>query len=92
MRSIDAFEAKTHLAALLEPTATGTPLPGLCPRGDPPSADLARPIETLNRFSRGQTLGGLTVRELRDASCRWASPQRSRTAWITAGVILMSLP
>lgn len=79
MRTVGAFEAETHLAALLDAVSTGEqititrhgrPVARLLPPDDRPPADLAGTIETLKQFSRGQTLGGLTVRELRDAGLR----------------------
>lgn len=79
MRSVGAFEAKTHLAALLDAvsageqitiTRHGRPVARLVPPGDRPPANLAHTIEALKQFSQGQTLGGLTVQELRDAGRR----------------------
>jgi prevent-host-death family protein len=75
MRSVGAFEAKTHLAALLDAVAAGDQIT-ITRHGRPvarlgPPADHARPyvastIERLRAFSAGQSLGGLSWQELRD--------------------------
>jgi prevent-host-death family protein len=79
MRSVGAFEAKTHLAALLDAvsageqitiTRHGRPVARLVPPAEHPPANLAHTIATLRQFSQGQTLGGLTLQELRDAGRR----------------------
>jgi prevent-host-death family protein len=79
MRSVGAFEAKTHLAALLDAvgageqitiTRHGRPVARLVPPDDTPPVDLGRTIQALQRFSQGQTLEGLSVQELRDAGRR----------------------
>jgi prevent-host-death family protein len=79
MRSVGAFEAKTHLAALLDAvgageqitiTRHGRPVARLVPPGDKPPVDLGSTIQALQRFSQGQTLGGIPVQDLRDAGRR----------------------
>jgi prevent-host-death family protein len=79
MRSVGAFEAKTHLAALLDAvsageqitiTRHGRPVARLVPPGDTVPVNLAHTIEALKQFSQGQSLGGLTLQELRDAGRR----------------------
>ena len=79
MRSAGAFEARIHLAALLDAvsageqitiTRHGRPVARLVPPADAPPADLQGSIEALRTFCQGQTLGGLTVQELRDAGRR----------------------
>jgi prevent-host-death family protein len=79
MRSVGAFEAKTHLAALLDAvsageqitiTRHGRPVARLVPPAENPPANLAQTIAALRQFSQGQTLGGLTLQELRDAGRR----------------------
>ncbi|MDI9405879.1 MAG: type II toxin-antitoxin system prevent-host-death family antitoxin [Chitinophagaceae bacterium] len=79
MRSVGAFEAKTHLAALLDAvsageqitiTRHGRPVARLVPPGDTAPVNLAHTIETLKQFSQGQSLGGLTLQELREAGRR----------------------
>ena len=54
MRSVGAFEAKTHLAALLDAVSAGEQIT----------------ITRLRQFSQGQTLGGLTIAELRNQGRR----------------------
>jgi prevent-host-death family protein len=75
MRSVGAFEAKTHLAALLDAvsdgeqitiTRHGRPVAWLVPPADHAQPDVAGTIERLRAFSAGQSLGGLSWRELRD--------------------------
>ena len=75
MRSVGAFEAKTHLAALLDAvsdgeqitiTRHGRPVARLVPPADHAQPDVAGTIERLRAFSAGQSLGGLSWRELRD--------------------------
>ncbi len=60
MRAVGAFEAKTHLAALLDGVSAGEPLP----------SSVADTIERLRRFSAGQLLGGLSIAERRDQGRR----------------------
>ncbi len=79
MASIGAFEAKTHFASLLERVAKGEEI--IITRHGTPVAKLG-PVSTINRerrkeaitrlkeFCKGQTLGDLTVRELRDQGRR----------------------
>jgi prevent-host-death family protein len=75
MRFVGAFEAKTHLAALLDAvsdgeqitiTRHGRPVAWLVPPADHAQPDVAGTIERLRAFSAGQSLGGLSWRELRD--------------------------
>lgn len=74
-RSVGAFQAKTHLAALLDAVAAGDqititrhgrPVARLVPPDDQIRPDVAGTIECLRAFSAGQTLGDLSWRELRD--------------------------
>ncbi|MFW6730863.1 MAG: type II toxin-antitoxin system Phd/YefM family antitoxin [Synechococcus sp.] len=74
-RSVGAFEAKTHLAALLNEVAAGEqititrhgrPVARLVPPDDDARPDVAGTIERLRAFSAGQSLGDLSWRELRD--------------------------
>jgi len=79
MRSVGAFEAKTHLAALLDAvsageqitmTRHGRPVARLVPPVSEVQASVAEMIAGLRRFSQGQTLGGLSIAELRDLGRR----------------------
>lgn len=79
MRSVGAFEAKTHLAALLDAvsageqitiTRHGRPVARLVPPDGEPPSSVADTIERLRRFSAGQSLGGLSIAELRDQGRR----------------------
>ena len=78
MRTVGAYEAKTHLAELLDAVAKGErvtitrrgmPVATLVPcedgRSDP---DLA--ISALRRFRRGVTLGGESLRDMIDEGRR----------------------
>ncbi len=77
MESVGSFEAKTHLAQLLERVARGEEftitrhgkaIARLVPAaGTKPKPDVKQVIEDLIAFSKGNTLGdGLTIRELID--------------------------
>ena len=79
MRSVGAFEAKTHLAALLDAvsageqitiTRHGRPVARLVPPAAEPLSSVAQTIERLRRFSKGQSLDGLSLAELRDQGRR----------------------
>ncbi len=78
-RSVGAFEAKTHLAALLDAVASGEqititrhgrPVARLVPPDDQPRPDVVGTIERLRAFNAGQSLGGLSWRDLRDEGRR----------------------
>jgi prevent-host-death family protein len=79
MRTIGAFEAKTHLSSLLDAvdqgeqiliTRHGRPVARLVPAEGPDNATVSAAIARLKQFSQGQTLGDVTVQELRDAGRR----------------------
>ena len=79
MRTVGAFEAKTHLAALLDAVSAGEqilitrhghPLARLVPAGAEAGISVDHTIEQLKTFSQGQSLGGLSIAELRDAGRR----------------------
>ena len=78
-RSVGAFEAKTHLAALLDAVAAGEqititrhgrPVARLVPPDDQARPDVAGTIERLRAFNASQSLGGLSWRDLRDEGRR----------------------
>ena len=78
-RSVGAFEAKTHLAALLDAVAAGEqititrhgrPVAWLVPPDDQARPDVVGTIERLRAFNAGQSLGGLSWRDLRDEGRR----------------------
>jgi prevent-host-death family protein len=75
MSTIGAYEAKTHLPALLERvehgerftiTRHGRAIARLVPVDDPPE-DAPRLVEELRQIRSGARLRGLSVRRLRDA-------------------------
>jgi prevent-host-death family protein len=79
MRSVGAFEAKTHLAALLDAVSAGEqititrhghPVARLVPAAAEPHGSVAQTIARLRRFNQGQTLGGIPIAELRDQGRR----------------------
>jgi prevent-host-death family protein len=79
MRSVGAFEAKTHLAALPDAvsageqitiTRHGRPVARLVPPAVEAPASVVNTITRLRQFSQGQTLGRLTIAELRDQGRR----------------------
>ncbi len=75
MKSVGAFEAKTHFARLLERVANGeqivitrhgTPVARLVPFAKPDTARTRRAISRLKASRKGCRLDGLSWRELRD--------------------------
>ncbi len=73
MRTVGAYEAKTHLPKLLEDVARGetititkhgVPVAILVPPPAAKRADRAKVIEELRRFRQGITLDGLSIREM----------------------------
>ena len=79
MAHIGAFEAKTHFASLLERVAKGEeivitrhgqPVARLMPMSVDNHERRREAIRRLKEFSKGQTLGDLTIRELRDEGRR----------------------
>lgn len=82
MTTIGVFEAKTHLSALIERVRRGEeiviakhghPLARLVPVDERTPEEQRRILDTIERlhaFRKRQTLGRLTVRELRDTGRR----------------------
>jgi prevent-host-death family protein len=79
MKTVGAFEAKTHLSSLLEEVAGGEEI--LITRHGKPRARLVpiasdgrerrlEAIERLRGFATGRRLHGLSIRELRDEGRR----------------------
>jgi prevent-host-death family protein len=73
MDRVGTFEAKTHLTRLLDRVAAGeqititrhgTPVARLVPVKSAGSRQLRETIAKLKEFSRGQTLGGLKIKDL----------------------------
>jgi len=73
MDTIGTFEAKTHLTRLLDRvvageqitiTRHGTPIARLVPVKSTSSGQLRETIAKLKQFNKGQTLGGLKVKDL----------------------------
>jgi prevent-host-death family protein len=74
MESVGSFEAKTHLPQLLERVAQGEEFT-ITKHGKPvarlvaatatkPKPDVRAAVEAMKQFRKGQTLGGLSVREM----------------------------
>jgi prevent-host-death family protein len=72
MRTVGAFEAKTHLSKLLESVAKGekiaiekhgVPVAVLHP-ADSPKRDVSEIIGEIKRFRSGRQLGATSIREL----------------------------
>jgi prevent-host-death family protein len=75
MRSVGAFEAKTHLSQLLEEVAAGGEVlitrhgrgvAKLVPVEPPAHARRIAAVQALQRFSDGKRLNGLSLQALRD--------------------------
>ena len=75
MKEIGTFEAKTHLSALLDEvgrggefviTRRGVAVARLVPAGKARPTGAGDPIERPKAFARGQTLGPLSWKKLRD--------------------------
>ena len=73
MRTVGAYEAKTHLAELLDQvgvgesitiTRHGVPVARLVPALDPPEMTVDEAIDGIRRFRETHSLGGLSVREM----------------------------
>ena len=73
MDTVGTFEAKTHLTRLLDRVAAGeqititrhgTPVARLVPVKPGSSRQLRETFARLKEFSRGQTLGGLKIKDL----------------------------
>lgn len=73
MKSVGTYEAKTHLAQLLDEVAQGetititrhgVPVAVLAPPPDKQRPDVGAVIDALREFRRGVTLGGLSLREM----------------------------
>jgi prevent-host-death family protein len=80
MISVGSFEAKTHLAALLdrvakgetiEITRRGRPVAKLVPTGADENRDLARIAREIRELRKGQRLRGLSIRKLIDEGRRF---------------------
>jgi prevent-host-death family protein len=79
MKSIGAFEAKTHLNELLrkafngetiEITRRGVPMAKLIPPGHGAKPDLRKLVEELRQIRKGARLGKISIRELIDEGRR----------------------
>ena len=73
MQIVGAYEAKTHLAELLDAvlagdrvtiTRHGTPVAMLVPMPDARCPDPAAAVQAMHEFRRGVTLGGLSLRDM----------------------------
>jgi prevent-host-death family protein len=73
MKSVGAYEAKTHLPRLLGKVArgerftitrNGTPVALLIPAAREEKRDVGEVIEAIKRFRRGRKLRGLSIRDM----------------------------
>ena len=78
--TVGAFEAKTHLSALLDRVAKGerititkhgVPVAVLVPPATDAAVDRRHAIESLQRLGRKQSLKGLSIRELIETGRRF---------------------
>jgi prevent-host-death family protein len=79
VRTIGAYEAKTHLPRLLDEVAKGerititkhgTPVAVLVPPGSAGASDADALMARIREFRRGNRLNGLSIRELIDEGRR----------------------
>jgi len=80
MKTVGAFEAKTHLNELLQKvskgetiriTLRGVPIAKLVPDDDGERKDLKEVVSEIREIRKGASLGGLTIRELIDEGRRY---------------------
>jgi prevent-host-death family protein len=80
MKTIGAFEAKTHLNELLRRvskgeviriTRRGVPVAKLVPADETEKKDLKKVVQAIREISKGASLGGLTIRDLIDEGRRY---------------------
>jgi prevent-host-death family protein len=80
MRSVGAYEAKTHLPSLLDEvergdtitiTRHGVPIAKVVPVEGPSREKVRETIEALKEFRKGKTLGDVTIRELIEEGRRY---------------------
>ncbi|MBI3344067.1 MAG: type II toxin-antitoxin system Phd/YefM family antitoxin [Gammaproteobacteria bacterium] len=80
MKTVGAFEAKTHLSSLLDEVAKGeeititrhgTPVAKLVSASLQAKPDIEKVIEELRAFSKGNRLDGLTIREMIEEGRRY---------------------
>ncbi len=73
MKTVGAFEAKTHLNELLNRvskgetiriTRRGIPIAKLVPSGEAEAKDLKKVVREIREIRQGASLGGSTLREL----------------------------
>ena len=79
MKEIGTFEAKTHLSALLDEVARGievvitrrgVAVARLVPAGAPRRTNAGDPVARAKAFAKGQTLGRVSWKKLRDEGRR----------------------
>jgi prevent-host-death family protein len=80
MRTVGAYEAKTHLPRLLDEVARGetititkhgVPVAKLVPADEAVGRDVGEVIEALREFRKGKTLGDISIRELIEEGRRY---------------------
>jgi prevent-host-death family protein len=80
MKTVGAFEAKTHLNELLRQvsegetiriTRRGIPVAKLVPDGEGESKDLKQVVRDIREIRKGANLRGLTIRKLIDEGRRY---------------------
>lgn len=80
MKTVGAFEAKTHFNELLKRvskgetiriTLRGVPVANLVPTGDGEPKDLKKVVREIREIRQGVTLGNLKIRDLIDEGRRY---------------------
>jgi len=80
MKTVGAFEAKTHLNRLLKKvsqgetiliTLRGVPVANLVPAGQQQNKDLKKVVKEMRQIRKGASLGNLSLREMIDEGRRY---------------------
>jgi len=70
MKTVGAFEAKTHLNKLLQKVSKGESI-RITRRGVPVAKLMKQVVREIREICKGASLGGLTLRELIDEGRRY---------------------
>lgn len=80
MITVGSYEAKTHLAALLDKvekgervtiTRNGVPVAVMGPAGEHSKRDIGQVVEEIKELRKGKTTGGMSIREMIEEGRRY---------------------